>query len=132
MNKPCPCHSQKSYHSCCMPYHHGQIPKDPVALMRSRYSAYALHMVDYIINTTHPDNQDYNSNKALWKKEILIFSKTTTFSGLKILYFSESGDKAWVTFQASLSQNQQDISFTEKSLFLKLDGRWLYRCAEIS
>ncbi|MDR3146171.1 MAG: SEC-C domain-containing protein, partial [Treponema sp.] len=50
--KSCPCNSGSPYAECCEPYLRG-IEKPPTAeaLMRSRYSAYAEHAVDYIIET---------------------------------------------------------------------------------
>ena len=68
---PCPCHSGKKYQECCQPYHTGKLPENALALMRSRYSAYALHLADYIMQTTHPHNRAYLSDKERWKKEIL-------------------------------------------------------------
>jgi SEC-C motif domain protein len=64
MHKPaslisCPCGgvpASASYDACCGRYHAGeqhlQAPT-PEALMRSRYSAYALGLVDYVRDTWH-------------------------------------------------------------------------------
>jgi len=46
--------------------------------------------------------------------------------------FEEKGLFATVTFVAHLSQNQQDASFTEKSYFEKVNGKWLYLNGELS
>jgi SEC-C motif-containing protein len=78
------------------------------------------------MQTTHPHNSAYKSDKNLWESEILAFSKKTQFRGLKILEFIDGPHEAYVTFTAYLSQGDQDTSFTEKSHFLKVDGRWLY------
>ena len=87
--------------------------------MRSRYSAYALHLPDYIVATTHPDNPSPPG-------EISDFCLNTQFVGLTILAESEELPFATVTFHAHLTQQGQDASFTEKSLFEKVDGKWLY------
>ena len=50
----CPCGSQDSYKNCCKPLHRGEPAKSAVQLMRSRYSAYALSLPDYIIATPSP------------------------------------------------------------------------------
>ncbi|MCG3720835.1 hypothetical protein L5F50_16660, partial [Aliarcobacter butzleri] len=50
----------------------------------------------------------------------------TNFEKLEILNFEESQFEAFVTFKATLFQNNNDISFIEKSRFKKLDGIWLY------
>ena len=87
--------------------------------MRSRYAAYALHLPDYIVATTHADNPSPPG-------EISDFCLNTQFVGLTILAESEELPFATVTFHAHLTQQGQDASFTEKSLFEKVDGKWLY------
>ncbi len=53
--KSCPCGHINSYQLCCMPLHKGEIMADnPEQLMRSRYSAYVMQEIDYLLSTTHP------------------------------------------------------------------------------
>lgn len=99
--------------------------------MRSRYSAYALKKPDYIIETTHPDNPSYHSNKNEWRESILFFCKNTEFCGLKVIEFLEGNLEAFVTFNAHLFQDSEDVSFTENSRFVKVKDRWLYRSGNI-
>lgn len=89
--------------------------------MRSRYAAYALKLADYIMDTTDPQSPHYEKNRSKWKENILDFG-TMQFTGLDILEEKED----IVTFKAHLKQGNQDLSFTEKSLFTKKDGSWLY------
>ena len=126
----CPCHSGKSYRECCEPYHRGGIPENALVLMRSRYAAYAMHLADYIMATTHRNHRSYSSNVAKWRRDILAFSSTTRFTGLAIRAFSDGAVEAYVTFTAQLEQNGKDASFTEKSRFVKEKGRWLYESGE--
>ena len=53
--------------------------------MRSRYTAYVIADTNYIIKTTHTENNDYKENKTLWKKEILDFSHNYSFKKLTII-----------------------------------------------
>lgn len=122
----CPCHSGKKYPDCCKKYHEGTLPENALALMRSRYSAYALHLAEYIMNTTHPENPSYSTQRMQWKKQILQFSSETLFEGLKIQEFIDGEKMATVTFTAYLKQGSKDVTFTEKSQFVKVNGRWLY------
>ncbi len=122
----CPCCSLRAYKECCEPFHAGKAPATALLLMRSRYSAYALGLVEYLINTTHPSNPYYNLNHNLWKKQILEFTQSTKFEGLEILDFIDGINQSFVTFFAKLSHENQDTSFEEKSHFEKIDGRWLY------
>jgi SEC-C motif domain protein len=122
----CPCCSGKTYAECCKPFHEGALPETALLLMRSRYSAYALNLPDYIIETTHPRNAQYAENKAQWRQSISHFSKITSFPKLVILEFKENQNSATVTFTAHLLQDGRDASFTEKSSFEKVNNRWLY------
>ncbi len=122
MQKTCPCCSGKTYAECCKPYHDGALPSTALALMRSRYSAYALGKLDYIIHTTHPKSPYFEKDLFKWKKGIEEFSKTTEFVKLEIL---ESTDDT-VKFAAHLRQSGRPFILEEKSQFEKIDGKWLY------
>jgi SEC-C motif-containing protein len=90
--------------------------------MRSRYSAYALGLAEYIIHTTHPTNSDFTDDRTQWRDEIIAFSRGTQFHKLTIISFTDGEVEAYVTFEASLSSGM----LKEKSRFLKEAGRWLY------
>ncbi len=121
-NNPCPCGSGLSYKTCCQVLHKGGAPASPEALMRSRYTAYALNLPAYIMKTTHPDGPQYHADHAAWKREIESFCHNTVFARLQIL--AAEGDT--VTFRATLFAGSRDVSFTEKSLFRQHNGRWKY------
>ncbi len=129
--KQCPCHSGKTYEKCCKHFHGGEKPSNALQLMRSRYSAYALCMPDYIIHTTHPGSPDFREDRAKWKRSISSFSQDTHFQGLEIIDFQENGNIALVIFIAHVTQKKRDESFTEKSFFEKIRGRWYYRSGQL-
>lgn len=122
----CPCKSGKTYEACCQKYHQGALPENALKLMRSRYSAYALGLADYIIDTTHPANPTFRRDTVKWTQDVLDRSRNTHFEDLTILEFIDGQEIAYVTFRAHLSQNKRDTSFTERSRFLKENGKWLY------
>jgi SEC-C motif-containing protein len=128
----CACHSGKTYGVCCGIYHHGILPKNALALMRSRYCAYAKKLAGYLMATTHPQNPHYLTDKNEWEKQILLFCNHTVFQNLKILSFQDGETEAFVSFTAVLRQQGRDASFTEKSRFQKVEGRWLYVDGQIS
>ncbi|MFY7842834.1 MAG: YchJ family protein [Rhabdochlamydiaceae bacterium] len=128
---PCPCQSKKMYEFCCQSFHEGKKADTALTLMRSRFSAYALCLPDYIILTTHPNNLEFDKNIKEWTKKISYFSLNTLFRGLKILEVKTNERFATVLFFAHLMQGEKDISFTEKSYFEKIDGRWLYIRGEL-
>lgn len=122
VNAPCPCGSGKKYKKCCQIFHKGAIPKDALSLMKSRYSAYAVGEVEYIIKTTDIDNPDYTDNISKWRESISNFSKNNNFEKLEIIEYIDNGDSAIVEFKACIS----GAVMRERSQFLKRDGRWLY------
>ncbi len=97
--------------------------------MRSRYSAFALQLPKYIIKTTHEENQDFTEDTENWTNSILEFCTTCRFDKLEILEFIDGVDESFVTFKATIFMNLEDISFTEKSKFLKVNNLWLYHSA---
>jgi len=122
LNAPCPCGSGKKYKKCCLRYHKGALAPDALTLMKSRYSAYALTLPAYIIQTTHPDNPDYSHDTKEWRESICLFSTHTEFINLKILDFVSEEEEAYVSFIATLSSGK----LQERSRFLKISGKWLY------
>lgn len=129
-NSGCPCHSGAKYKRCCRPFHQGGAPPTAEALMRSRYAAYALGLVDYVLATTHPEGPNWEDDRAEWAAGVAAFSQSTGFDGLEILSGGEGEGEAFVTFRAGLSKDGEDASFTERSRFLREDGRWLYHSGE--
>lgn len=123
---PCPCFSGKLYHKCCQPLHQGGAADSALALMRSRYAAYSLSLAQYIVDTTDPAGDLYQTDTQKWLREILLFSSQMTFTGLTIIDFEDGADSATVTFKAHLSAQGQDVSFSEKSQFYKHGDKWFY------
>ena len=44
--QPCPCGSNSNYGACCQSLHQGAAAPDAERLMRSRYCAYTLGLID--------------------------------------------------------------------------------------
>jgi SEC-C motif-containing protein len=126
INSKCICGSDKKYKKCCKELHDGKPAKTALELMRSRYSAFALCKIDYIIDTTHFNNPEFTQNRKRWQNDILNFCSYTDFQNCEILESIDGKEESFVTFKATLYQNNLDASFTEKSRFLKVDGKWYY------
>jgi SEC-C motif-containing protein len=122
INALCPCGTKLKYKKCCRPLHKGAVAKDALQLMRSRYSAFALGEIAYIIKTS-TFQKDF--------EDLLSFSQECEFTQLKIIEFINSDEVSYVTFEATLFCNGIDSSFREKSRFIKDKNRWLYEGAEI-
>jgi len=129
-NSKCPCKSGQKYKKCCKTFHDGEFPKTALLLMKSRFSAYAIGLSDYIIETTYKTHENFKNPS--WKTDTDYFSSNTKFLNLKILDVKNGFEESFVTFKATLLSNaNNDISFTEKSRFLKEDNRWFYESGEI-
>jgi SEC-C motif domain protein len=125
-NQPCPCGTGRRYKACCLPLHGGTAAASAQALMRSRYAAYALGIVRYILRTTHPAGPHHRADTKAWAAEVEAFCSHTQFTGLRVDESHEDGDRGEVAFFASLTREGKDVSFGERSRFERVDGRWLY------
>lgn len=118
-SKLCHCCSNKPYSLCCAPFIEGkELPPTPLALMRSRYSAYVLANATYLIDTTHPSTRHLHS-----KKSILQWSQSNVWKALEIV---EVYDDV-VAFKAIYQNSEQEVvEHFERSNFAKLGQRWYY------
>jgi len=121
----CPCGSQMSYLVCCGKFiEHGNIPLTAEALMRSRYTAYTLARVDYIVNTMQGEPLiGFNRHEAEQ------FAKTAHWQGLTVLQVQRGGvddDLGHVEFIARYELLGKREVIHELSEFHKIAGRWYY------
>jgi SEC-C motif-containing protein len=123
--KKCPCGSGLDYSGCCEPYITGKA-KAPTAeaLMRSRYTAYAEHEVDYIINTCiHRGKDDID------EKSTRDWSEQSNWLGLTILSAEKGGtdDTAGtVEFEAVYERDGMKQVHHERAAFKKENNEWFF------
>jgi SEC-C motif-containing protein len=121
----CPCKSRYSYATCCMPYHYGKSkPQTAEQLMRSRFSAYFFRLVDYLVDTTHPDTREPNLKRDLEK-----MINQVNWSFLTIVEVSKGGkdDKVGkVEFVADYYVDGEQQELSECSRFKRFKGVWKY------
>jgi len=114
--RDCPCHSDRRYNICCRPLHTGEAAAArPETLMRSRYSAFALGLGPYLVETlaaTHPDRRRPAAELA---RELGAAHLTQRYMGLTI--FSARPDE--VLFHARIFVHGRDQSFVELSSFVR-------------
>ena len=75
----CPCGSGNLLGACCGTYHAGHPAPSAETLMRSRYSAYVLGLIDYLVETTLPVQQ-----AGLDRPSIAQWSAQSTWLGLDV------------------------------------------------
>jgi SEC-C motif-containing protein len=108
-----------------MPYHYGKSkPQTAEQLMRSRFSAYFFRLVDYLVDTTHPDTREPNLKRDLEK-----MINQVNWSFLTIVEVSKGGkdDKVGkVEFVADYYVDGEQQELSECSRFKRFKGVWKY------
>jgi len=95
--------------------------------MRSRFSAYSLGNIDHLQATTDPAGPHWRPDATVWRQELQAFCTRTRFLGLRILEAPPpQGAHGVVAFHATLERDGGDVSFGERSRFVRRGGRWLY------
>ena len=119
----CPCGSTDLFSMCCQPKIEGKIKaKTADELMRSRYSAYVVSAIDYLLETTYKTLRKDQSYK-----EIEQWSKENRWQKLEVLNSTES----MVEFKAYfLDDSKKQQIHHEKSTFTFENGSWFYSKGE--
>ena len=127
MSQSCPCGSGLQYNACCLPYlQHQRVAPTPEALMRSRYSAYVVHDVNYLIETWSPALQPEK-----WRAALEESCRDTQWSGLTLLACDagKHADEGYVEFAACFTDaSSPTVSslLRERSRFLRHHDHWYY------
>jgi SEC-C motif-containing protein len=121
----CPCGSEKPFAFCCEPYIEGQkLAPTAEKLMRSRYTAFALGAIDYLIDTTLPEKRTL-IDRSIVAEQI----QFTTWTGLSIIdkHAGEAEDaEGIVEFEAAFETEDEHCILHERSNFCAQAGRWYY------
>ena len=119
--QPCPCGTGQSYAACCGRYHAGPLhlqAPTAEALMRSRYSAYALGFSDYLQDTWHASTRPADAPD---------FDPALRWLGLEVRRHELLTDgSAVVEFVARSKLAGRAQRLHEISRFLTQAGRWFY------
>ncbi len=114
----CPC-GQGTYAQHCGALHAGADAPDAEALMRSRYSAYALGLADYLLATWHPGTRPAHLD--------LHEDPPLRWLGLDVKRHVADGDSAVVEFVARHRQGGGRAGrLHETSRFVRERQLWLY------
>ncbi len=119
----CPCQSGLTYADCCQPIHlDPRQAKIPEQLMRARYSAHVLRLLDFVIDTYHPSCQ------AHLERDAIIDSINGEWLGLEVVrtWFANHDNEGFVHFKAFYAANQQKCCLEEQSRFVKEQQQWFY------
>ena len=119
----CFCRSGKEYKHCCAPFHlHTAVPETAEQLMRSRYTAYVLKNIPYIVATTVPIQQTLLETHLLQE-----WADNTTWLGLEILKTENlTKTQSAVEFKAIFQGEEEELTHQERSIFVKIENRWYF------
>ena len=133
----CPCSSGLPYGECCGPLHAGAGSAGAVnagavhagavhaptaeALMRSRFSAFAVGDTDYLLDTWHPSTRPASLDLDDDTRWIRLDIVSRTAGGP----FDERGEVAFEARFRSRTSAERGV-LREHSRFLRESGRWYY------
>jgi SEC-C motif domain protein len=123
--EPCHCGSARDATDCCLPV----IRREREAataeeLMRSRYSAFAIGDVDWIMDSHHPETVD-----EVDRDEVARWSGSSEWLGLRIRSTEHGGpddDEGSVTFRARYKVQGQQVDHVERARFRRHEGAWRF------
>lgn len=119
MTNPCPCGSGRVYDACCGPLHEGAEARTAEALMRSRFSAFALGLAEYLLASWHPSTRPASlelDDGTVWRRLQIV----DTVAG------GPDDAQGVVEFRASYRDADGAGVLHERSRFTRVDGRWAY------
>ena len=117
---PCPCGSGDTYAACCGRWHAGALRLqaiDAAVLMRSRYSAFVLGDIAYLLDSWHPST----------RPQALQLDAQRRWLGLELRrHLRLDDDHAEVEFVARSKLGGRAQRLHESSRFVREQGCWYY------
>lgn len=124
LGKRCPCGTGLTYGDCCHRFHSGELVAPTAeALMRSRFTAFAVGNSQYLLDTwdpeTRPSELGLDVGIDFYRLDIL----ETTGGGP----FDSTGTVKFQAFYKGLASGVQE----EDSTFRKVNGAWVYSTGDV-
>lgn len=122
----CPCGSGDAYDACCGPLHRGtRAAGTALALMRSRFSAFALGDQRYLMASWHPRTRPKTldlDDDIRWRRLQIV----DTDAG------GETDADGVVEFRAQYERGGKRHILHERSRFSRVKGAWVYVDGDLS
>lgn len=119
-SRPCPCGWGEPYAACCRRLHRQEVDAATAeALMRSRYSAFAVGDVEHLRRTWHPST----------RPQALDLDDDVRWLHLAVTGAERGGpfdDEGVVELEAVARSGGRRHVQRERSAFVREGGRWLY------
>lgn len=97
--------------------------------MRSRWTAFAIGKGEYLYDTLSSDHPDRQAPRAAAARHLSQVKDRQRFMKLTLLELPSPNE---VTFHARIFEKGRDISFTERSQFVKENGEWKYASGDVA
>jgi SEC-C motif-containing protein len=108
------------YADCCEALHKGQTAVSAEALMRSRFSAFALQLNDYLLSSWHSST----------RPDQLELETSTHWKRLEIISASNNTQQGSVHFKAYYQEQEQWHLLEETSKFVFENNHWFYHSGD--
>jgi SEC-C motif-containing protein len=120
MNRPCPCGAGEAYDDCCGRFHRGEASAPTAdALMRARFTAFAVGDAGYLRDTWHPRTRPAE----------VTLPEAGRWTRLDVLARSGGGvfdSDGTVEFEAHFELGGQLGIEHQNSMFVREGRRWFY------
>lgn len=125
MNKLCPCGSNRNFNDCCeLIINSKREASTCQELMRSRYVAFTMANVDYLMRSHHSATRQVKDQQRIKK-----WAQSVQWMGLVILN-TQDGEVddtiGYVEFRAFYLENGLMQEIHERSLFKRENLKWVY------
>jgi SEC-C motif-containing protein len=125
MQGKCPCGSDNLSEECCQPIIAGTKEATTAEeLMRSRYVAFTIAEVNYLMRSHHSKTRPIRDKKSIER-----WAKSVQWMGLVVINTEEGKEtdqRGFVEFRALYLENGELQQIHEKSLFEREKGKWVY------
>lgn len=122
---PCPCGTGRDATECCLPViRRERSAATAEELMRSRYTAFVVNDVDWIMDSHHPETVD-----EVDRDEVGQWASGSEWLGLRIRDTEagqEGDDEGIVSFRARYKVQGQQVDHVERARFVRDEGEWRF------
>lgn len=123
--RECPCNSGNALQECCGKIiENKSLANSAEQLMRARYTAHVLGVVDFIMDTFHPSVRPEMDKEAIYN-----WAVNTQWIGLEVLSVRQGkidDTKGRVVFKAHFNSGKQKSFHHEDAYFQKVGTQWYY------
>lgn len=117
----CKCDSELEFSDCCGPILDGAIAPTAEALLRARFTAFAIRSLDFVDRTHAPEvREDFN------RAEAENLAENCTWNRLYVIRISENSESTEIEFVADVTFREKRMLRGAASKFRRINGEWFF------